>query len=311
MFGSKTYSGYGRQINKLRKIRFLALFFSIILIVSAFFVITIWLKKGRPTEKDALYSAWNEENYEQAFSISKEALEKKPLDYFLLTMNGFSAYQMGISQINAHNTLTYIQNCIMSLRKALLVNNVQNDGRLYYVLGKAYCYKGDEYADLAIKYLELAKKNNFEAEDIPQFLGRSYAVCGDYRGSVEAFSQAFKAGVQPSDTLLLSIARSYINMKDYNMAVGYLLSCINNSSDSKSIIVARYLLAEIYVSSGNYDDAENQYLSIIKDAGESAEVHFQLGELYSLKGETTRARSEWRIAYRQDPAHSKARARLN
>ncbi|MDR2304024.1 MAG: hypothetical protein LBE10_05500 [Treponema sp.] len=36
-----------------------------------------------------------------------------------------------------------------------------------------------------------------------------------------------------------------------------------------------------------------------------------MGLLYSEKGDTTRARAEWRRAVRIDPAHNNARARLN
>ncbi len=71
------------------------------------------------------------------------------------------------------------------------------------------------------------------------------------------------------------------------------------------------MLAEISKSRDDYDRAEKHYLSIISDFGENAEVHYQLGELYNQKGDTTRARSEWRTTIKQDPAHAKARARLN
>jgi len=100
-------------------------------------------------------------------------------------------------------------------------------------------------------------------------------------------------------------------MEEYDMAAVYLKHCIDTSQDSKSIVVSRFLLAEIFGKSGDYDNAEKQYLSILSETGDDAEVHYQLGELYSLKGDATRARSEWRIAYRQDPAHQRARARLN
>jgi tetratricopeptide (TPR) repeat protein len=142
-------------------------------------------------------------------------------------------------------------------------------------------------------------------------LGLAYAASGDYRSSVAAFSKAFNQNKNPSDNLLLSIARSYISLNEHAMAMGYLLRCIESSPDSRSIVIARFLLAEIYKNAGDYDNAEEQYLVIINDSGENAEARFQLGEIYNLKGDTTRARSEWRIAYRQDPAHAGARARLN
>jgi len=122
---------------------------------------------------------------------------------------------------------------------------------------------------------------------------------------------AFNSDKPPSDSLLLSIARSYIAMEEYGMASGYLNRCIEMSADSKSVVIAHFLLAEIYKLTGDYESAEEQYLTILNGSGESAEVHYQLGELYNLKGDTTRARAEWRLAYRQDPAHAKTRARLN
>jgi tetratricopeptide (TPR) repeat protein len=232
------------------------------------------------------------------------------MDYFLLTLNGFSAFQLGISQINQQNMLVFIDNSIISLRKALLLKQSNNDGRVFYVLGKAYYYKGQGYSDLAIKYLEKARALSYNAADIYEFLGLAYAACGDYRAIVEAFSQLLASEIHASDTLLLSIARSYIALNEYVLATDYLLRCINISRDSQAIMVARLLLAEVYKISGDYNKAENLYLSILNDSGENAEVRYQLGELYNLKGDTTRARSEWRLAYRQDPVHEKALARL-
>ncbi|MDR0302389.1 MAG: tetratricopeptide repeat protein [Treponema sp.] len=254
---------------------------------------------------------WNAGDYEQAYEISKEELNDRPVDYFLLTTNGFAAYQWGISQINNHNTLFYIDKSIQSLRKAMLLKDSSNDARVFYVLGKAYSYKGPEYSDLAIKYLEMANNFRFEAQDIPEYLGLAYAAAGDYRSSVEAFTKAFDSGSSPTDNLLMSIARSYMAMEEYIMASAYLQRCIELSPDSKSIFTARLLLAEVYIHSGDHENAEAQYLSILNESGENAEVRYQLGELFNIKGDTTRARAEWRIAYRQDPAHAKARARLN
>ena len=311
MFGNKNKSRYGRHIYRLNKIRAPAVV--LLVLLAAVGTITI-LSRGRTggtNIRRELLRVWNEGDFEQAFELSKGALTDKPLDYFLLTINGFSAYQTGISQINNHNTLYYIDESIQSLRKAILLKESYKDGRVYYVLGKAYSYKGNEYADLAIKYLEVASNLNYEAEDIPEFLGLAFASIGDYRKSVEAFSRAFKEERSASDNLLLSIGRSYMAMQEFGMAIGYFQRCVDTSPDSRSIVVARLLLAQAYIQSGDHDSAEKQYLSILSESGENAEVRFQLGELFHLRGDTTRARAEWRIAYRQDPAHARARARLN
>jgi len=312
MLQDKTRPRYGRHIYRQKTIRALTTGFFVIFIAAVVIFTISRIRSGAVVnEKREILQIWNNEDYEQAYKISGDSLAEKPIDYFMLTTNGFAAYQIGISQINNHNTLSYLDESIRSLRKALLLKEASSDGRVHYVLGKAYSNKGNEYADLAIKYLEMANYLSYDAQDIPEFLGLAYAACGDYRSSVEAFSRAFIPGKQPSDALLLSIARSYMAMEEYNMAIGYLQQCVDNSQDSQSVVVSRFLLAEIYILSGDYSSTEKQYLSILETSGENAEVHYQLGELYNMQGDTTRARSEWRIAYRQDPTHARARARLN
>ncbi|MDR2729291.1 MAG: tetratricopeptide repeat protein [Treponema sp.] len=310
MFNDKTLSRHGRQIYLQKKIRAITALSVIIAAIIASVFIIFRVKNGASNEKNELLRIWDEGNYEKVYEISKNALYKNPVDYNLLTLHGFSAYQLGISQINTQNTLLYIDESIFSLKKAMLHKEASGDGRIYYVLGKAYGYKGTEYSDLAVKYLEIAG-GIYDAKDIPEYLGLAYAACGDYRNSVAAFSRAFSPGKLPSDSLLLAIARSYIAMEEYGIASGYLKRCIEISPDSKSVVIARLLLAEILRMTDDYDGAEEQYLSILNGSGENAEVHYQLGELYNLKGDTTRARAEWRLAYRQDPAHTGTRARLN
>ena len=307
MYNDKTGFGYRKQRHKIKAIRVLVM--AVLIIAGSISVFSIINKKTN-NEKREILTLWEQKNFESAYNLSYLALKEKPMDYFLLTINGFSAFQLGISQINNQNMLVYIDESIRQLRKALLLKKSNNDGRVYYVLGKAYYYKGQGYSDLAIKYLENASSLSYNAADIYEYLGLAYAACGDYRASVEAFTQLLTHEIHASDTLLLSIARSYIALNEYVLATDYLLRCVNISRDSQAITVARFLLAEIFKISGDYDNAENLYLSILNDSGENAEVRYQLGELYNLKGDTTRARSEWRLAYRQDPAHEKALARL-
>ena len=308
MIGNNS-SGYRKQINNLIKIRSVVILISAVLVIIVSIFTVNRIRNSANVERRELLRVWNEGDYEQVYELSKFFLTEKPVDYFLLTVHGFSAYQMGISQINNQSILRYIDESIFSLRKALL--HQTSDGRVHYVLGKAYGYKGSEYADLAVRYLETANSLSYIAQDIPEYLGLAYAAYGDYRSSVEAFSKAFVPGRQPSDNLLLSIARSYMAMEDFTMAESYLQHCVDISPDSKSIVISRLMLAEIFRVSGDFGMAEAQYLSILNDTGENAEVRFQLGELYFQQGDTTRARSEWRTAYRQDPAHAQARARLN
>ncbi|MDR1972505.1 MAG: hypothetical protein LBQ46_11360 [Treponema sp.] len=272
-------------------------------------------------EKKFLLAAWESGDYLTVFTQSGEALQDKPMDFFLLTINGFSAYQLGIAQINSSGTLRYIDRCVWSLRKALLAKSPSNLGELYYVLGKAYYHKGPAFADLAVDFLERARSQSFQAADISEFLGLSYARIRDFRSSIASFAQALEpADREPSDLLLISIARSYMDLGEIAssypigeylaMAKPYLIRCIETSRDSTTITKGRLLLAEILVKEGNTGEAEKQYQLVLEETGGNAEAFYQLGVLYAARGDTARAWAEWRRALRVDPAHKMARQRL-
>ncbi|MCL2410824.1 MAG: tetratricopeptide repeat protein [Treponema sp.] len=298
----------GRHIY-LKEIRIIGVIAALLCVVVIGVIVLSQPRSGAINDRRDVLRIWNEGDFERAFEISSNLLFERPVDYYLLKINGFSAYQLGISQINHQDMLPFINQSIFSLRKALIHN--KKDPAVYYILGKAYGYKGPKYADLVVRYLERALYLHHEAADIPEFLGLAFAALGDYRSSVAAFSQSFIPGQIQSDNLLLAIARSYMAMEEYSMAVSYLTLCIENSNDSLSVVIARLMLAEIYIILREYARAEHHLLTIINETGENAEARFQLGELYNLQGDTTRARFEWRMAYRQNPAHAGARARLN
>ncbi|GHT95035.1 hypothetical protein FACS1894141_2890 [Spirochaetia bacterium] len=270
-------------------------------------------------EKKELIQLWEDGSYDLVFNLTRERLAGKPMDYSLLVLHGFASYQLAVAQINSFDTLTYIDECIWSLRKALLSKEGPRDLRIHYVLGKAYYNKGQGYADLAVKFLEEARDGAYSAGDIPEYLGLAYAAIHDYRSSVEAFSQALNpqpgGTVQletgPSDRFLLAIANSYIELDEPDAAKAYLVRCVETSRDSNAVTAARLILGSIQGKAGDTKGAEAQYLAILEEVGEHAEAYFQLGELYAAGGDTTRARAEWRRAVRIDPAHAGARARLN
>lgn len=257
---------------------------------------------------------WEDGAFEEVFALSQAGLYSRPMDYFLLTMHGFSAYQLAISQINSLDAARFFDECIRSLRRAMLLQNATRDGRLYYVLGKAYSYKGESFADLVIKFLQRARELSFFAEDIPEYLGMAFASVGDFRSSVAAFSEALYpragSGSGQSGLLHLSIARSYFALGEYDMARAYLLRCVEISPDSNVRMQARLLLAETLENQGDVSGAAMQLTEILGEFGDSAEVHYRIGVLYALNGDNVRARASWRQAHRIDPAHAGVRARL-
>jgi tetratricopeptide (TPR) repeat protein len=336
MFKERPRSEFGFQARRKQTIKTALLTgLAILLCAALVFVLHSWRNK-LGTEKKELTLLWDEGAYDKAFELSRAELENNPTDYFLLTLHGFAAYQLAIAQINSFDTQTYVDECVWSLRKALQVKNGSNDGRVQYVLGKAYYLKhkgsvhadlayqgiyedtGSGYADLAVQYLEEARDLSYAAVDISEYLGLAYAAVRDYRSSVEAFSQALppvggegaSQSDYPSDQLLLAIARSYIALDEPEQAESYLVRCVEVSRDSNTVVVARLLRGEVLAKAGKSEEAEAQYQAILDEDSENAEAHFQVGELYAARGDSTRARAEWRRALRIDPTHAGARSRL-
>jgi tetratricopeptide (TPR) repeat protein len=325
MVKERSRSEYGVQVHRRQAIHVITAMVVAGLLLSSLVIVFIGWRNRVGNERKELTRLWEEGSYENVYGLSGSRLTAKPMDFFLLTLHGFSAYQLAVAQINDYDTQTYIDECIWSLRKALLCKEGPEDLRIHYVLGKAYFSKGSGYADLAVKYLEAAREGNYPARDLPEYLGLAYASVQDYRKSVAAFSLALEpipAGFSeeenpapesgtPSDLLLLSIARSYLELGELDTAKAYLIRCVETSRDSNNMVSARLLLGDIFGKSGDNAGAEAQYLAILETSGENAEAHFQLGELYAAGGDPVRARAEWRRAVGIDPAHGLARTRLN
>ena len=309
MFPKRSLPSYKVGIRRKRIFQNVLLAALVLIFLSLLPVVYFRLRERGGNDRRDLQVLFESGAFEKAFAQSREMLIERPLDFFLLTINGFSAYQLAIAQINSFDMLSYINNGIWSLRKAMLLREGAADGRIFYVLGKAYYHKGPAHADLAVRYLGKAMNAGFMAPDIPEYLGLAYASLRNFRSSVAAFSLALTEE-EPSDVLLLSIARSYFMLNELESAKNYLVRCLEVSRDSRTRTAAGLLLGYIRFQTGDISGAEAEYLRIIEENGENAEVSYQLGVLYASMGDTTRARAEWRRALRIDPAHGPARSRL-
>lgn len=277
----------------------------------AVFVIASGRRSVAAGEYKELVRLWQEGAYQAVFEASEKQLEKSPMDGFILMLHGFSAYQIAISRPDSWSRNSYIDRCVWALRKAALTKEGERDVRVAYALGRAYHYKGPQYADLCVKYLEAARDASYDASDIPEFLGLAYASVQDYRSSVAAFTEALRREESPSDLLLLAIARSYIELKELEAARPYLIRCIEKSKDWQATARARLLLSGIMMDEGDIAGAENQVRLVLNEGGESAEARYRMGLIYNTKNDYYRARAEWRKAYNLDPNYAPVREKLN
>lgn len=287
-------------------------FFLLLTALGTVFFILFKSKIKEAGDKRTLLEYWDNGEWETAYEKSRENLAKNPMDPFFLTINGFSAYQTALAQINNEDALIFIEDCILSLRKAMLGKNADKDGRIRYVLGKAYYAKGKDYADLAVKYLEEAGELSFNAADYNEYLGLSFAAIKNYQKSIEAFTASLNpASGEDSDLLLLHIAQSYIGLEEWEAAKAYLIRCTETSKDADLTLNAHLLLGKALVQGGDTDGALEVFERVLEMNGENAEASYEIGEIYAALGDMTRARAAWRRARRADPNFAPAITRLN
>ncbi len=256
---------------------------------------------------------WNQYDYEKVYESSKDFLQKDPYNNSVLQYHGYSCFFLSISQNDTSLAQEYLDESINSLRLALYEADKSSIPQIQYILGKAYFSKNTVssyyYSDLAIKYLTLAKKNNYNADDIYEYLGLSYASLGMTMESISAFTEALT--VRESDFLLLSIAKQYFKASNYDVSEQYLFRIIKESENDEIKLEAKNYLGNIYFEKGNYDKAEQQFNDVIENYSNCADAHYGLGLIYEKQGNLVKARAEWRQAQKIQVNHAGALKKLS
>jgi tetratricopeptide (TPR) repeat protein len=258
-------------------------------------------------------SLWQEGNYQEVYDLTRELLHEKPFHAMALAFNGYSGFYLAVSQTDTVMAQSYLDSAINALRLAALKTRGNARSQIHYMLGKSYFYKNTlsdyhYYSDLAVKYLALAKAEQFEADDIPELLGLSYAALGMTENSIAAFTEALL--VRESDILLLSIAEQYYKNSQLSAAKAYLHRISTSTSNDTVRLKSKALLGQIYIDEENYDEAEEEYKSMLEINPNYADAVYGIGVIYEKRGELVKARSEWRKVLRLDVNHQGAKLRL-
>lgn len=303
-----------RKNVKLKKIFLLSfgiIFFATVIILSVFLFNKFFLKNSAKIKN--LKQSWSEYQYEKVYEISREILQDDFFNNTALIYNGYSAFYLAISQLDSATVQNYLDESINSLRLALLSAKKHSKPQIEYMLGKAYFYKNSVnsyyYSDLAVKYLDSAKKHGYKADDLSEYLGLSYASLGKTMESIHEFTDALL--VRESDFLLLSIAEQYKKMGQAQTSMQYLFRIIKNCKDEELVIKSRNLLGNIYLEEKKYSEAKAEFEEILKLNKNSADAYYGLGLIYENQGDLIKARSEWRKALKLHVNHSGALEKIS
>ena len=289
-----------------------AVFFVLLGILLAFYIISENQKNNISIRN--IKRAWNDNyDYQTVYDISKKFIQDKPFNNTALIYNSYASFFLSQSQLENQKSQEFLDECITNLRIAIYNSKKSIQPQIYYMLGKAYFYKNTlsshYYSDLAVKYLLLAKENGYEADDIPEYLGLSYATLGMTMESISSFTEALL--IRESDTLLLSIAEQYYKTKEYNVSKQYLYRVINNSKNDNIIIKARNLMASILIDEEKYDEALQEFNNVLQKTANSADAHYGIGVIYEKQGNIVKARAEWRSALRAQANHPGALQKMS
>ena len=270
------------------------------------------LESNKVTIK-SIKKAWSQNDYSLVYQQAKYFLETNPYNNTALTYYAYASFYLAQAQTDTQQAQSYLDECINNLRIALYDASDSLKPQLYYVLGKSYFYKNTittyYYSDLAVKYLLMAKENGYEADDIAEYLGLSYAALGKTMESISAFTEALL--VRESDTLLLAIAEQYYNAKELSAAEQYLFRIIRNSQNEELILKSLYLLGSIYIDQEKYDQAMEEFNKVLTKNENSADAHYGIGVIYEKEGNIVKARAEWRTALRLQVNHPLALQKIN
>ncbi len=258
---------------------------------------------------DDIYAQWNAGRYEAVYDMTSLILEKKILHNTALTFRGYAGFYLAVAQTDTVQAQSYLDESINCLRVALLSAKKSVQPQIMYMLGKAYFYKNTlsayhYYSDLAVAYLGAAQDAGYSADDIPEYLGLSYAALGMTRESIAAFTEALL--VRESDVLLLSIAEQYYKNGQPTAAKAYLHRINMDSSDDVLKLKSHALLGQIYLDEKNFSEALAEFQTILEKDPNSADAYYGIGVIYENRGDLIKARAEWRKALRIDVNHQGA-----
>lgn len=260
----------------------------------------------------ALVEKWASYDYGAVYEISRQILESRPFNNTALTYHGYASFYLAVSQIDTSLAQNYLDESINCMRLALYSGKKSLAPQLQYMLGKAYFYKNTVtsyyYCDLAVKYLSLAQENGYEADDISEYLGLSYAALNRPMESISSFTEALL--VRESDSLLLSIAEQYHKVGQTAAAKQYLYRVKKESSDDTLVLRCMNLLGLIYIDEKNYEDARREFEGILEKNRNSADAYYGLGVIHEKQGDMARARSEWRKALKIQINHAGVLSKL-
>lgn len=256
-----------------------------------------------------VYESWNAKDYTGVYAKTAQILERRPMDGTALALHGFAAYYLFAEQTDVSAGQEYLAGAIAHLRKALYLVQDADMPKIAYILGKSYYQRGYYYADLAVKYLDIAYAGGIEASDLAEFRGMAASLLGNPDKAIEAFTQAL--AVNPSDFVLYAAAENYKKKGDLQNAKLYFFETIKKTRDAILELQCRNQLGLLFLMEDKQKEALEQFNLMLEQDVNCADAHYGMGLVYESQGKFVKARYHWRSAVKLNPMHAEACEKLH
>jgi tetratricopeptide (TPR) repeat protein len=163
--------------------------------------------------------------------------------------------------------------------------------------------------DKAIDGLRKAVSQEPKNAEIHFMLGNAYQGTGDWKQAASSYERA--AGLDASlIRAKYQLGLTYKKLGKNELASKCLKECISQAPDLGG---ARLALAKIYTDENRFDEAIEQYETLLEinlHGMNLASIHNELGLLFVKKGKLDEARGEWQKVLLIEPENSRAKELL-
>jgi len=177
---------------------------------------------------------------------------------------------------------------------------------LKHELGVAY-YRKSDYLK-AIEYLKPALEEKPDDRDVVQLLGLAYYLSGQPARAVpylEQLQSEASVGGNRDATYVLGLCYALTQDYPHALAVISTLYDLPVGSAAGRLVFSRVLLLQ-----GLDPVAEEQVRQVLKEAPNTPEAHFVLGQIYLYRSDLPRAMAEFQAELAINPAYTLALTRL-
>ncbi len=288
----------------------LSLFICFVIILFVYFFLTniALFPEFVFSRKEKLINLWENAQYELLIEQSNEYINKRPLDFDATLLRGYAYFQLFFELPTEQRSETLLDQCIRDLRMSILLRKRQQNKDLFYILGKAYYFKGIDYFTESISYLERAQKLGNNSPDSYEYLTLLYEASFQTEKQIAILREAI--ALDAKDVYYIKLAEAYIAHGEYDLARETYELIINTSKEQTVVLNAHLHLAEQLLVEDNIDEAEEHLEVALKIDINADRAYVLRGNLYQKLGELERARYEWREALRINDQNIEAARRL-